>query len=97
MTRWCSSPWACSAAAERADNDFRQLLLEQEEQGVISTTGGWAAAKPKVRPWMPLTLQESAHSRHTAMLSVHRACCIQQKIAGIVVQTVVNGTIPDQS
>eukprot|EP00775_Hariotina_reticulata_P003695 gene3695-3955_t len=38
---------ACSAAADRADNDFRQLLLEQEERGEISTTGSWASAKPK--------------------------------------------------
>lgn len=40
---------ACKAAAERADNDFRQLLLSQQQEGAIAHTSTWAAVKAQVR------------------------------------------------
>jgi hypothetical protein len=40
---------ACKAAAERADNDFRQLLLTQQQEGAISARSTWSAVKAQVR------------------------------------------------
>lgn len=40
---------ACKAAAERAENDFRQLLLAQQQEGGISTRSTWSAVKAQVR------------------------------------------------
>jgi hypothetical protein len=39
---------ACAAAAERADNDFRQLLQQGREAGNITAVSTWVAAKPSV-------------------------------------------------
>jgi hypothetical protein len=39
---------ACQAAAERADNDFRQLLQQGREAGSITAVSTWVAAKPSV-------------------------------------------------
>ena len=39
---------ACKAAAERADNDFRQLLLAQQEEGAITHKSSWSAVKAQV-------------------------------------------------
>lgn len=39
---------ACKAAAERADNDFRQLLLDQQQEGLITHTSKWSAVKAQV-------------------------------------------------
>lgn len=43
---------ACKAAAERADNDFRQLLLSQQQEGAISAGSTWSAAKAQVGLWL---------------------------------------------
>lgn len=39
---------ACKAAAERADNDFRALLLAQQQEGAISARSTWSAVKAQV-------------------------------------------------
>jgi hypothetical protein len=39
---------ACKAAAERADNDFRALLLSQQQEGAISARSTWSAVKAQV-------------------------------------------------
>jgi hypothetical protein len=39
---------ACQAAAERADNDFRQLLQQAREAGSVTAVSTWVAAKPSV-------------------------------------------------
>lgn len=39
---------ACKAAAERAENDFRALLLAQQQEGAISARSTWSAVKAQV-------------------------------------------------
>lgn len=39
---------ACKAAAERAENDFRALLLAQQQEGAINARSTWSAVKAQV-------------------------------------------------
>jgi hypothetical protein len=80
---------ACQAAAERADNDFRQLLQQAREAGSITAVSTWVAAKPLVS--LPVQHLELLHASGCNVVDVclryvhMTSCSVMMCCSGVLV------------